>query len=261
MGAITRDRRQHIITELLDKKHVTVRDLAVDLDLSEATIRRDLKALAAEGELMLVHGGATLPRVGDFSFRSKQTRNVDAKRQIGKLAVHFIREGDQIFLDSGTTAFEMCAFLRQKRGLSVVANSARLALELDTASAEVILLGGNYRPDRMDTVGPITTNTLEQMRGFIAFIGADGLSRDFGPSAADVESAHLHRLVVQNARETVLLADHTKFESASLFRIVQWDQISRLVTDVRPSDDWMAFFDRLGIDVIDPTSESSTENP
>ena len=128
MGQTTRDRQQCIISELLDKKHVTVRDLATNLDLSEATIRRDLKTLASQGQLTLIHGGATLPRTADFSFRSKQPRNAEGKRVIGRLAAELIGDGDQVFLDSGTTAFEVCPHLRQKRGLCVLANSARLAL-------------------------------------------------------------------------------------------------------------------------------------
>lgn len=260
MSQITRDRQQQIVSELLEKKHVTVRDLAVEMSLSEATIRRDLKTLAAGGHLTLVHGGATLPRTADFSFRSKQSRNADAKRIIGQLAAELVNDGDQIFLDSGTTAFEICPYLRKKRGLSVVANSARLALELDAPGVEVIMLGGTYRPDRMDTIGPITTTTLEQLRGYVAFVGADGISREFGPSAADVESAHLHRLVIENAREAVVIADHTKFAGASLFRIVPWDRISRVVTDQPPDEAWTRFFDDHGIDVIDPSIETDTES-
>jgi DeoR/GlpR family transcriptional regulator of sugar metabolism len=250
MALATNQRRQRILSELLEHKHVTIRGLASDMGLSEATVRRDLKAMADEAQLTLVHGGATLPRNGDYSIQAKRLRQVEEKTIIGRLAADLVRDGDQVFLDSGTTCGAMAPDLRRRRGVTVVTNSLRLTGELDGLG--VILLGGQYRADRMDAVGPITLSTLEQLRGFAAFIGADGLSMDFGPSAADIDSAHLHRLVIQHAREATLLADHTKFASPSLFRIVEWDRISRLVTDRMPDQAWRDFLDQRGIELICP---------
>jgi DeoR/GlpR family transcriptional regulator of sugar metabolism len=251
MRQATRDRQQRVMSELLDHKHVTVKELADAMAVSEATVRRDLRTLADSQQLSLVHGGATLSRQ-DFSFIAKHDRNLTAKRIIGYLAASLVKDGQQLFLDSGTTVFEMVPFLQRKQGLSIVLNSARLALELKGPETNIILLGGQFRAERMDTVGPIAMAELEQLRGFVTFVGADGLSMDMGPSAVDMESAHLYRLAVTNARETVLLADHTKFEGASLFRIVQWDQIDRVVTDRPPSAEWAAFFAGQEITVHHP---------
>lgn len=257
MRQATRERQRRVMSELLDRQHVTVKDLADNMGVSEATVRRDLRCLAESQQVSLVHGGATLSRA-DFSFLAKRDRNVAAKRIIGCLAATLVAEGQQLFLDSGTTCFEMAPFLSRKRGLSVVLNSARLALELRAPDSHIIMLGGQFRPDRMDTVGPITLANLEQLRGFITFIGADGLSMEFGPSAVDMESAHLYRLAVANARETVLLVDHTKFEAASLFRIVEWDKIDRIVTDLPPSKEWSDFLASQDIKVHHPEQLEST---
>jgi DeoR family fructose operon transcriptional repressor len=102
----------------------------------------------------------------------------------------------------------------------------------------------------MDTVGPMAMSTLNQVRGYVAFIGADGLSMDFGPSASDVASAHLHRLVVENARQAVLLVDSSKFGGASLFQIVDWSRISKVVTEREPDEPWKRFFDERHIEVV-----------
>ena len=103
---------------------------------------------------------------------------------------------------------------------------------------------------------PLATSTLDQLRGYTAFIGADGLSMEFGITASDIESAHLYRLAVRNARESILLVDHTKFLTPSLFKIVDWDAISRLVTDKKPSPEWMEFLDAHGIEAICPDTGS-----
>jgi DeoR family transcriptional regulator, fructose operon transcriptional repressor len=253
MRQATRERQQRVMTEVIDRKHVTVRELAGNMGVSEATVRRDLRSLADLQRVSLVHGGATLSRQTDHSFLARHNRNLEAKRIVAALAASLVPDGAQLFMDSGTTCFEMAPFLSERRGLSVVLNSARLALELKTP--EVILLGGRFRPDRMDCVGPVTLANLEQLRGFTAFVGADGLSMEFGPAAVDMESAHLYRLAVANAQETFLLVDHTKFEAPALFRVVAWDQIDHLVTDQAPSADWAAFLKDRGIKVHCPEVE------
>src|SRR5512133_872534 len=102
MSATGQQRRQRILDEVFARRSVTVVDLAQAVEASEATIRRDLKALADEGQLDLVYGGATLRRASDYSFRSTQQRNIEAKQTIGRLAAELVRDSDQVFLDSGT---------------------------------------------------------------------------------------------------------------------------------------------------------------
>jgi DeoR family transcriptional regulator of aga operon len=252
MSQSTQDRSEYILQEAYAHGRVAVRDLAERLGVSEATVRRDLKHLADTGQMELVYGGAEPARTVDYSFRSKGLRNVEQKRLIGRLAAELVGDQDQILIDSGTTSFQLAQCLKGRRGLSVIVNSARLALELDAPGLQVIMLGGQYRPDRMDTIGPMATTSLEQLRGYVAFIGVDGLSREFGLAASDIESAHLFSQAVRNSRKTVLLADQSKFRAPSLFKIVDFDRISQVVTDRRPDEEWMRFLEGLGIEVISP---------
>ncbi len=254
MNLTASQRRERILAELLERRHLAAREFAIGIGVSEATIRRDLKLLADEGQVELVYGGATIRRVMDFSFRSKVTRNVEAKQIIGQLAAELIHDEDHLFLDSGTTTLALAAHLRPKRGLLVIVNSARLALELESPGISLILLGGQYRPDRMDTVGPLALSALDQLRGYICVIGADGLSMDFGLAASDIESASLYRRAVKNARQTILLADQTKFLASSLYKIVDWDVITRVVTDRPPAAPWEEFFNSRGISVTCPAA-------
>lgn len=253
MSLSTQDRRQRILRQVQDRGHVTVRALVDDMSVSEATVRRDLRALADGRELELVYGGATLPRASDFSLQSKARRNIEAKRRIGELAAGLVADHEMLFIDSGTTAFEMLAHLKQRRGLTVITNSARIAAEMGgAADANVILLGGKFRTDRMDTVGPLASAAIDQMRGFVAFVGADGIGADFGVTANDIETAHLCQHVIRNARESILLADHDKFLTPSLFRICPLDAVSRIVTDKAPRHEWREVLNSKGIDLIAP---------
>ena len=253
MSHSTNNRRERILAQVYQRGHVAVKDLAAEMGVSEATIRRDLRAMAGENQVELIHGGATLRRKDDFSFRSKAMRNVEGKKVVGRLAAGLVGDDEQVFLDSGTTCFQMAPLLKGKRNLSVIVNSARLALELAEAPGlSIITLGGHYRPDRMDTVGPLAATTLDQLRGYLAFVGADGLSMDFGPTANDVESAYLNRLAVRHARETILVVDHSKFLTPSLFKIVDWDAVKRIVTDRPPPQEWAEFLRARGIQAISP---------
>jgi len=236
---------------------VTAGGLAKVLGVSESTVRRDLRALAAAGSIEQAYGEATLPRRTDWSFQAKAKLNKEAKKVVGRLAAEQISDGDQVFIDSGTTCFEMTGVLKTRSGVSVIVNSARLALELDSSRLEVILLGGQYRPHRMDTVGPVAMSALEHLHGYTAFIGADGLSTKFGLTASDIASAHLFGLAVRNARRTVLVVDHTKFQTTSLREIANWDSIDTVVTDSPPPPAWREFLSSKSIGVLYPDGGGS----
>jgi len=249
------------MAQLLDKRQITVKELAQTMDVSGATVRRDLKILADEQGLELNHGGASLSPKRDYSFQAKLLRASEAKRIIGLLAGELVNDGDHIFLDSGTTCSEVVQHIKRKHNVTVLANSARLALDLDGTSVRLFMIGGEYRPDRMDNVGPMALITLHTVRGYVAFIGADGVSMDFGPSASDVESSHLHRQVIQNASSTVLLVDHGKLGNASLFQIADWVQVNTVVTDQAPNQEWAEFFREQNIAVIYPDAPPLPDNP
>lgn len=259
MPPVSQQRKELILRKILENGHVMVRDLAEEMTVSEATVRRDLRGLSDVGEVELVYGGATLPRSSDFSFRSKSQRNTEEKRIIGRLAADLVQDGETILLDSGTTVSEIAPLLKRKRGLAIIVNSARMAIELGTAKEPpaIITLGGQYRSDRMDSVGPLAVSTLEQLRGFRAFIGADGLNMDFGVTASDIDSSHLYRLAIRNATETILMVDHSKFQTPSLFKICEIDDISRIVTDREPPREWVAFLNDHGVEVIHPGNQNT----
>jgi DeoR family fructose operon transcriptional repressor len=211
--------------------------------------------------LELTHGGASVVRNSDYSFISKSTRNVKAKRTIAQMACELISDGEQLFLDSGTTCFEMAPYLRSKRGLNVIVNSIRTAQELYSPGVSVLLLGGQYRPERMDAVGPIAFEVLERFRGYRAFLGADGLGMDFGLTSVDIDSANIFTQAAKNARECILLADSSKFDNPSLYKITDFQLISTIITEQEPSSEWVEFFKEQNINVLYPKETLDNNNP
>lgn len=249
-------RRDEIMAQIYQKEHVSVKQLAESLNVSEATVRRDLHGMAAEGLLELSHGGATMARNSDYSFLSKSIRNIEAKKTIARLAADLVEDGDQIFLDSGTTCYNMAAYLRTKKGLTVIVNSVRTAQELQIPGIKVLMLGGQYRPERMDTVGPMASEAIERLRGYRAFLGTDGLSREFGLTSIDIDSAHLFGLAARNARESIVLADSSKFDRPALYRISDLSDVSALVTELPPAEEWNEYLEKHSISVLYPEKDS-----
>lgn len=257
MNRASAERKEAILDQVAERGQVSIGELARSLGVSEATVRRDLRNLAAQRRLELVHGGAMASKVGDQSLLARARRNAESKRIIGRLAANLVSDGDMLFVDSGTTCYEMRPYLLRKKAITVIVNSTRLAVELGAnPEIEIILLGGHYRPERMDAVGPLTANAIDQLRGYVAFIGADGLSPEFGISANDIQTAYLYQHLLANARHAVLLADHTKFEAPSLFKICDFDAVSRVVTDRSPSRQWREFLRSRNIALEIPPSES-----
>ncbi len=161
-----------------------------------------------------------------------------------------------LYVDGGTTCFEMRHSLKRKLGLSVILNSWRLAVELgDAPEINIIQLGGHYRPERADVVGPLAAQSIDQLRGYIAFISADGMSADYGLWSNDIETAYLYQHVIRNARDTILLVDNSKFETPSLFHICGWEPVSRVVTDQPPSVQWQQFFEERGVGLVTPETD------
>jgi DeoR/GlpR family transcriptional regulator of sugar metabolism len=246
-------RKDEILRILYEQGHVEVRIISETFNVSEATVRRDLRRMNDEGLLELVYGGATLPRKGNFSLRSRQTRNMEAKRLIGQMAADLVRNGDSIFIDSGTTCCCMVPHLLMRQDLSIITNSNLVAAEIgERTNFNVLQLGGKFRFERMDSIGPFAQMVIEQLSGYRAFIGADGLALDIGMTTTDVETAHLYRSVIQHASEITLLADHTKFNAPALYKILGIDAVNRIVTDLPPPKEWADCLERNGIDVILP---------
>ena len=146
----------------------------------------------------------------------------------------------------------MIPYLKAKRNLTIISNSVRLLQCLDyIRHHNIIQLGGMLRPDRLDTVGTLSQLCIEQLRGYKAFQGGDGIDTDFGLSAVDHESALIAKVILANAREVTILADHTKFESPSmLYKIVELDKINCLVTDQPLSSEWEERCTAAGVSVL-----------
>ncbi|MFI9721642.1 DeoR/GlpR family DNA-binding transcription regulator [Streptomyces sp. NPDC052396] len=234
------ERRQLILEMVRANGAVSLRELARVVQTSEVTVRRDVRALEAEGLLDRRHGGAVLP--GGFTresgFPQKSHLATAEKTAIADLAASFVEEGEAVVVGAGTTTQELARRLARVPGLTVVTNSLLVAQALAHANrVEVVMTGGTLRGSNYALVGSGAEQSLQGLRVSRAFLSGSGLTAERGLSTSNMLSASVDRALVQAAAEVVVLADHTKLGTDTMFQTVPTDVITRLVTDEPPAHD------------------------
>jgi DeoR/GlpR family transcriptional regulator of sugar metabolism len=212
---------------------VRVEELTQQLGVSSATIRRDLGELEKLGELRRVYGGAvsTGGRLDEPLFDDKTSVAAAEKRRIAEAALKFIKPNDTIYLDGGSTVLELARLLKDRSNVTIVTNSLRAAVELAGRGPRLILVGGELRRLAQTTVGPLTRHIIEDLHVDKAFMGTIGLSLAEGLTTTDPTEAYTKELVMDHAREVILLADSSKAHKISFTRAGRLDKIQVLITD------------------------------
>ena len=245
-------RRQQIVAIVTADRAVTVTDLASRLGVSEATIRRDLRELEAAGLIERTHGGAVLPDVRRYepSFQQKEAKQAEEKRAIAERAAAYVRDGDTIILDSGTTTLALARQLRRRTGLTVVTNSTVIAAELAGARGiEVVVTGGTLKGRTMALVGPEVSRFLARVNVDRAFLGINGIDLRAGLTTPTLAEAETKRAMIEAAREVFILADHTKLGRVTFARVAGLHEVHRLITDAGASPAFVRALQDAGLEV------------
>lgn len=236
----TATRRQDLILQKLRAHgHVAVGDLSGELDVSEVTIRKDLRALEERSLLYRTHGGAHLrnPFAPDRPVSEKATQHVEEKRRIGEAAAAHVRPGDALILASGTTMVEVARHLAPKAGLTVVTSAANVVLELTPLpDAEVILLGGVVRASSASVVGAYAEAMLGDVTCDTLFLGVDGFDLEHGFTTSNAQEALLNRAMLRAAHRTIVVTDASKVGRRGFHRICGVGDVDRVITDAGLDD-------------------------
>lgn len=238
------EERQAAILALLEKQQVVKsKELVEQLDASESTVRRDLATLEAEGELIRIHGGAKKKYTIDEeeAMEDKTIKNVHDKRLIAKKAVSTVQDGETIYLDAGSTTYECIEFLAAKK-VTVVTNGIPHAVALVEKGVNTILIGGQIKPKTKAVVGATASAQLEQYQFTDAFLGMNGIHSTYGLTTPDVEEAALKKTALQQANQSYVLADASKFDKVHFVRVCELDDAILVTTAGNP---WI---ERLDLD-------------
>jgi DeoR family fructose operon transcriptional repressor len=218
---------------LKDRHIVRVDELTIELGVSAATVRRDLRQMEERGDLRRVHGGAVAPerRLEEQLFDDKTALAAAEKQRIAEAAARMIRPKDSIFLDGGSSVLALAALLHDRTDLTVVTNSLRVAAELAGGGPSLIVIGGELRRLSQTFVGPLTRFTIDPIHVDRAFMGTIGIAPAEGLTTTDPREAYTKNLVMQHAQEVILLADSSKIGKVSFARFGAPGDIGTLITD------------------------------
>lgn len=251
-------RTNFILAALQDSGSVAVDALAGELRVSVVTIRRDLDLLEQQGLLRRTHGGAVSieplfyePFKKDRSFQAQVERQANEKRRIGRAAAALIDAGETIAITPGTTTAEIIRGLPLNSKLTVVTNTANIAMELSKRKdVNVFVTGGHLHGEWFSLVGPTAIRSLENMLIHTMFIGADGVDPEWGVSCFNADEAELNGTMVRHARRHIAVVDHTKLNVVANWRICEIGTLKTLITDTGASDELIAPYQKLGIEVL-----------
>jgi DeoR/GlpR family transcriptional regulator of sugar metabolism len=225
------NQRQAIILDLLRRDgQVIAKSIAEEFNLSEDTIRRDLREMSAQGLLKRVHGGALplSPELPDYSAR--RAVSSDEKRSLGAFAAGMIRPGQTVFLDGGTTTAEIVRHLPRDIPFTIVTHSPTIAGELEHhPTAEVILIGGRLYKHSMVATGASAIVAISLVRPDIFFLGVTAVHSAHGLSTGDFEEAAIKRHIVQCSVETYVMVTEEKLDAVSPCHVVALSAISGLI--------------------------------
>lgn len=230
------ERRQLILDILNNKKRVTVKELASDVSVSEATLRTDLNILEEEGLLTRTHGGAVLNEdlsSSKVSFSEREKKNTDSKNIIAQKAITLINQKDSIILDASTTALALAKLIKESNlNITVVTNGISAAIELkENPGINVILIGGMARMGSMALEGLLGVNVLNKLNIDTMFTSARGFSIDEGLTDFNVYEVELKKVMVERSNKVIALLDHSKIDSSSIASFASCNQIHSIISD------------------------------
>ncbi|MEO3739784.1 DeoR/GlpR family DNA-binding transcription regulator [Kosakonia sp. WA-90] len=248
---LTSQRKQLILTRLAEEGQVLSRNLSDAFGVSEDTIRRDLRELAAEGLLQRVHGGALPASAAVVTFAERQCLQSDAKRRIAQRGAQLVSPGQVVMIDGGTTTAELIAFFPPDLKLTVVTHSPGIAVGLaQHPLITVIMIGGQLYKHSIVNVGAAAFEGIARVRADLFFMGVTGVHVDAGLSTGDFEESRIKRAMADRAAETIVLASPEKLHTASPWVIGDISLVNTLVVDAQTDDRSLAPFAQRGIAIV-----------
>ena len=233
------DRSEEILKELLRSGEVSVTELVRQLDVSPATVRRALRALEERGLLRRTHGGAVPigpalyePFRHVSSFGEQEKQRVLEKRQIGLAAADMVSDGETIAIGAGTTTTQVARSIRHRKGITIITNAVNIAMELSHRDdLKVMVTGGWLSGAWFALVGPGAIQSAGELFVDKAFVGVDGIDAARGLTTNYPDQAAIHRAMIKQARQTIVVADHRKLGVVGTALICPIADIHAIITD------------------------------
>jgi len=246
-------RRSEMLNILSKQDNISVAELSRVFGVSEVSIRNDLSHLEKKGLLIRTRGGAIKkqPVNFDLSLNQRLKKFYKEKQRIGRKAVEYIREGDTIVMDSGSTTLQIAKNLDRFKQIKLITNSLPIAEAVaDFDGVEVIIPGGVMRAEMRSLVGPMAERNLLLYYCDIAFLAVDGIDCEYGISTPVIYEATFCKTMIDIAKKVIVVSDSSKFRRRSFVKIASMNEINMIITDQGIPDEQKHKLEKMHLDLI-----------
>jgi len=255
-------RQNEILASVRSRGACSIVELANQLQVSDETIRRNIKPLVRQGLVEKVHGGIILSQKHgpEPPFEKRMNERVEAKQTISARVARIIADGDSIMLDTGSTTAYVARALGEHRNLSVVTNCTEIARTLAREpSNRVHLCGGALRADDWATFGSAAIDFVRQFHVDYAILSIGGVTDRGSFMDYHLEEAEFSRAVIGQAKKTIVVADYGKFGNPSFIKVCDFDQVDMVVVDRPPPASFLASFQEAGVELVSGDNGAARE--
>lgn len=248
MSAAMNERQKRIVSLLQRDGQVKILELKELFSVTDMTLRRDLEKLENSGILKRTYGGAILS-AKETALPERSKVNMAEKERIGHAAAKLILPGESVFIDSGSTTLQIVRALPDKAAMTVVTNAIHVAAVLAEKKIPTVVIGGVLLDTTNAMAGTTAIESISKLAFDKVFLGTTGVSFLHGFSNSNMLEADIKRSAIQRAKETYIVMDHTKFGQHSLFSFSSLRDVTAILTDRKPSEEWLTELRNAGTEV------------
>lgn len=245
------ERQNYILDRIREHNKVKSNDLAVELNVSEDTIRRDLNQLSHKGLILKVHGGALSTHQKLYHFNESSIFNRENKIIVAKKAISLLKDGQTIIMSGGTTNLELAQLIPNHLKLTVYTYSLPIAMQFtEKPNVEVFFIGGKLHKKALVTVGVSVVKILSKLKADICFLGTSGIDVEEGITEVDYEVSFIKRIMIASSENVVSLVTSDKLNSTQRYPVCDLNEINKIITDLNPDDAQLHPFISSGVEIL-----------
>lgn len=226
------ERRTKILMLFKEQDVITISELMNTFEISIETVRRDLNLLEKQGKIEKVYGGAKLKQANfdEPTMDHRMTNRLSYKEIIGKKCAEFIEDGDCVFIDSGSTTYQIAKHIKDKKRLTIITNSLPVVNELSQTDFDIIIIGGRFRNSERSIVSFNYLFNFDQLNIQKCFLCASGITTN-GISDYSIHEVETRKIILKRSREVFVAADSSKFGLDVLYNVATIDSVDHIITD------------------------------
>jgi DeoR family fructose operon transcriptional repressor len=245
------ERHDFILNEVKVRNRVLLTDIAAKLNISEDTVRRDLKFLDEQGKIKKVHGGAISNSYHLYTYKEQEIYAHESKSIIAQKAHQLLKEGQVILISGGTTNLEFARLFPKHLKATVFTPSLPVAMQLlEHPNIQTIFIGGRLSHEAQISLGGETIQTIGQVRADLCFLGTGQLDPTFGLSEFDWEVVQMKKAMITASKKIVSLTISEKINSTQVYKVCETQAIHTLITERNPTDPFLDPFRKLGLEIL-----------